>query len=491
MKVVIIGTGFSGIGMAIKLRQAGFTDITILEQAASVGGTWRDNTYPGCACDIVSHLYSFSFYQNPNWSQNYSGWDEIQKYLEDCVDHFGIRSSIRFNAPVAACEYLNDSADGDDGYLWSVTVKGDATPIRCHYLISASGVLTRPSVPKLPQLHGGGFGGPSFHTAQWDHTLELEGKHVAVVGTGASAIQVIPEVVKVAKHVTVFQRTPPWVIRKRNGAVPHWKRLMYKYFPPLLWMRRLSWYLDAELSTYLIAAKPNIFRMAEKSAKKHMEKAVNDADRRAQLTPTFHIGCKRILLSNTYYPAMARDNVTIVSDSIEGVSPQGIVTVGGQEHKVDVIIYATGFEIHDLQGTPAIVGRNGRDLRQEWAEEGQHAYYGTFVHGFPNYAVLLGPNTGLGTNSIVYMIECQINLVVRMIQHMQRKRLRQVEVKRNVEAEFNSRIQIATEASVWNSGCRSWYLDGRGRNTTLWPFTTLRFWWETTRIGSDAFVFSA
>jgi cation diffusion facilitator CzcD-associated flavoprotein CzcO len=222
-----------------------------------------------------------------------------------------------------------------------------------------------------------------------------------------------------------------------------------------------------------------------------MEKSVKDADRRAQLTPTFHIGCKRILLSNTYYPAMARDNVTIVSDSIEGVSPQGIVTVGGQEHKVDVIIYATGFEIHDLQGTPAIIGRNGRDLRHEWAEEGQHAYYGTFVHGFPNYAVLLGPNTGLGTNSIVYMIECQINLVVRMMQEMQRRRLRQVEVKRDVEVEFNSRIQIATKASVWNSGCRSWYLDGRGRNTTLWPFTTLRFWWETTRVGSDAFVFSA
>jgi cation diffusion facilitator CzcD-associated flavoprotein CzcO len=483
MHIVIVGAGFSGIGMAIKLRQAGFTDITILEQAASVGGTWRDNTYPGCACDIMSHLYSFSFYQNPNWSASHGSWDEIQKYLEDCVDHFGIRPLIRFSTEVESCDYINDNTGG---FQWSVKLKGNAEPLLCHFLVAASGSFSRISMPKFPQVNGG-FRGPAFHTGRWDHSVSLEGKRVAVIGTGASAIQVIPELVKVAGQVKVFQRTPAWVLERNYVTYPEWQKKMYRYFPMMLWLSRFLIYMIHEVITSLVKY-PSLFQHGEDLSKKLLEKQVADPQRRALLTPTYKFGCKRMLVSNTYYPAMASDKVTIVPDSIEAIAPNGVVTTGGQEHEVDVIVYATGFEVTDVSGMHPIVGRTGDDIRTLWKAKGQYAYLGTFVSGFPNMAFMLGPNSELTTNSAVFIIECQANMVVRLLNSMSRNGLRQIEVKKDVETKFNHRVQEALKGTIWLTGCRSWYINEQGRITTIWPFTTLRYWWESAMVGMGTFV---
>lgn len=344
--VIIVGAGFSGIGMAVQLQQAGITDILVVEQAGAVGGTWRDNTYLGAACDVMSHLYSFSFFPNPNWSASYSGWEEIRQYLDDCVDHFRIRPLIRFHAEVASCEYLNDST-ANDGFQWSVKVKGDAAPLRCHFLIVASGVFSRVSIPKFPQLRGG-FQGPAFHTGRWDHNIDLRGKRVAVIGTGASAIQAIPELVKVAGSVTVFQRTPAWVMERDDVTYPEWQKKMFRHIHGTLLFSRFLKYARHEVVTALFVNFPVVFRLVEIMAKRFLQQQVKDPERRALLTPNYRIGCKRILVSNTYYPAMANDRVNIVSDSIEGIAPHGVVTADGTEHQADVIIYATGFEITDV-----------------------------------------------------------------------------------------------------------------------------------------------
>lgn len=486
-RIIVCGAGFSGICMAVKLQEGGFTNFQVLEAADSVGGTWRDNHYPGAACDIMSHLYSFSFYPNSEWTQTYSGWKEIRQYMERCVDHYGIGQRMEFGKEVLMATYIGHQADQvarHGGAQWLVQVKGEEAPRACDYFVSCAGPLSRISVPDLKGASS--FAGPMFHTGRWDHSVPLEGKRVAIIGTGASAIQVIPEVAKVAKSVTVFQRTAAWVLPKVEKTYSGWYRALLRWVPLLLWWSRFMIYVRQELITLVFTTFPTLVQRLESQSKRFIAKASNGSEeKRRLLTPTYRMGCKRVLLSNTYLKAMCQDHVAIVPTTIDRIDPTGVVTVDGTHHDVDVVVFATGFQVTDVTTMHGVVGKHGEDIRSVWSSHGQSALYGTFAHGFPNFFVLVGPNTGLGTNSIVFMIECQVQLIIRALKAAAAKRAVTIEARADVEVKFNERLQKQLKGTVWLSGCRSWYLDKDGKNTTLWPFSTVRFWWETSTISLE------
>lgn len=487
-RIIICGAGFSGICMGIKLLENGFTNFTILESATAVGGTWRDNTYPGAACDIMSHLYSFSFYQNPKWSETYSGWHEIKSYLNDCVDKFGLRRFIEFDKEVVTAKFC-DEPSGGDAACWLVEVQGEAVARRCRFFISAAGPLSRISIPKFKGMDR--FKGPSFHTGRWRSDVDLSGKRVAIVGTGASAIQIIPEIVPLVKELTVFQRTASWVLPKGEDKYPNWMKSAMSWLPPLLWLSRLMVYVKHELITFCFLSVPSLFQAGEIQVRKGIAKfARGNDEKRRLLTPAYAMGCKRVLLSNTYLPAMCSDKVTIVPQTIDSIDETGVVTVDGKHHDADVIIFATGFQVTDISSMHGVVGTRGVDIRDAWRDGGQAAYYGSFVHGYPNFFMLLGPNSGLGTNSVVFMSECQVNLIVRLLKRAASQGKTRIHVRQSSQVAFNTRVQSALKGTLWLSGCSSWYLDKHGRNTSTWPYSTLRFWLETAwaRIDSNFLV---
>ena len=384
--VVIVGTGFSGLGMAIRMKQEGIHDFTILEAAENVGGTWRDNTYPGAACDIESNLYSFSFEPNPEWSRTYAEQGEILRYLEHCAEKYGLLPHIRFKTGVARARF--DERAG----VWNVeTTRGDT--IRARVVVSGCGGLTHPVLPDIPGLDD--FRGAKFHSARWDHHTPLDGKRVAVIGTGASAIQIVPEVAKKAAHLRVFQRTAPWVLPKNDPPYTDADRARFRRRPITQRLSRAGMWLRHELTVIPFVALPGVMKLVEKLALKEFAKAVPDPVLRAKVTPRFRMGCKRVLLSNDYYPALARANVEVVTDPIDRVVADGIVTKDGKKHEIDALVLATGFEAAEQLAPFEIRGRGGRDLNEAWAE-GAEAYLGSTVAGFPNWFIVFGPNTALG-----------------------------------------------------------------------------------------------
>ncbi len=462
--VAIVGSGFSGLGAAIRMKQEGMNDFVVLERASEVGGTWRDNTYPGCACDVPSQLYSFSFAPNPGWSRAYSPQPEIFSYLRRCASHYGIVPHIRFDHAVKSAAW--DEA----AQRWTIeTSKGVIT---ANVMIGAAGALSDPAVPKLKGLDR--FEGPAFHSAKWDHGAELAGRKVAVVGTGASAIQFVPEIQPKVAELQVYQRTPPWILPRNNRELSDREQSIYRTVPMTQLLARGQIYAVTEIFG-LGFRHPMLMRPLQKLAVQYLERTIPDPVLRAKLTPNYTLGCKRILFSNRYLRSLAKKNVDVVTDGIDEVRAHSIVTKDGRERAVDAIIFGTGFHVTDIPFGKFVRGREGRTLDETWQGSPQ-AHLGTSVTGFPNFFFLLGPNTGLGHTSVVYMIESQIAHVISALRYMREKNLATVEPRAEAQAEYNADLDRRIGKTVWNTGgCASWYIDKTGRNSTLWPDATWRF----------------
>ncbi|HWO22171.1 MAG TPA: NAD(P)/FAD-dependent oxidoreductase [Kofleriaceae bacterium] len=477
LAAVIVGAGFSGLCAGIQLRRAGIQQFVILEQADGVGGTWRANSYPGAACDIPSHLYSYSFEPNPRWSRAYGGQPEILAYLERCADKYGLRAHLRFGARVVRAAYDEARA------TWTVeTQAGDRFVARA--LILGNGALHLPALPELRGLSS--FGGKTFHSARWDHAHELAGRRVAVIGTGASAIQFVPQIAPRVAQLHVFQRTPPWIMPKPDRPIAERERWLLEHVPGAHWLRRTGLYWLMESRVLGFAFAPKINRLAERLVHAHLEQAVPDPDLRRRLTPSYRLGCKRVLISNDYYPALARPNVELVTDAIDAVEPAGIRTADGRLREVDTIIFGTGFRVADYLASVEIRGTGGRELNAVWRESVRN-YLGINVSGFPNLFLLMGPNTGLGHNSMIFMIEAQAHYAVNAILTMHRHGLAAIDVRPEAERAFGSEMSRKLANTVWTSGCSSWYLAPDGE-VLLWPGFTFDYWRRTRRVQLSAYA---
>ena len=475
--VAIIGTGFGGLGMAISLQKRGIPFV-IFEKAEDVGGTWRDNTYPGCQCDVPSHLYSFSFALNPNWSRTYSPQEEIQDYLRDCTDRYALRAHIRFGHEVV------DAAWDDDEKQWRLeTSRG---PWTARFVISANGGLSEPAIPRLPGLES--FEGTYFHSARWDHSHDLSGRDVAVVGTGASAIQFVPLVQPLVDQLHLYQRTPAWVLPHTDRPTSETERRLYRRFPFVQRFVRTAIYAARELMVFGLAKNTRLLRPLELLGRRHLRDKVPDRQLRRKLTPSFSPGCKRLLLSNDYLPAVSQPNVEVITAGIQEVRRRSIVSADGTERPVDTIIFGTGFKVTDNPVMDRLRGRDGQSLAKVWTETGARAYLGTTIAGFPNLFLLSGPNTGIGHTSLLVMIEGQIRYVTECLASMGKRGAGVVEVRPDVMDAFNDELQAKMDKTVWNSGgCQSWYLDALGRNTTLWPDFTWQYRRRTRRFDSQSY----
>jgi cation diffusion facilitator CzcD-associated flavoprotein CzcO len=477
----ILGAGFGGLGVAIRLKQAGIDDFVIWERDADVGGTWWVNTYPGCQCDIPSHLYSFSFALNPEWTRTYPLQPEIARYLRDCAERFGVADHVHLSCEVTSAEW-----DEDEG-VWRIETGHG--PFTAEMLVAAPGFLSEPATPALPGIED--FEGETFHTARWNHDHDLTGRRVAVVGTGASAIQTVPQIQPIVEQLKVLQRTPPWVMPHRDRPIREIERRIYRRFPALQRAVRTGVYLSREMLVPGFVQNPKLMRLPQRVARRHLEKHVADPALRAKLMPDYSFGCKRVLPSNDWYPALIKPNVSVVTEGIDRVVANGIVTVDGELHEVDTIVFATGFYVTDVRFAKIVRGRDGRLMSEVWNGSPQ-AYRGTAVAGFPNLFIVTGPNTGLGHNSLVYMIEAQLDYLMDAVRTMEQHGANRVEVRRPAQEAYNADLQSRMDRTVWNSGgCQSWYIDANGKNTTIWPDFTWRFRRQTRQFDAAAYELSA
>jgi len=474
VEIAIIGAGFSGLGMAIRLKEKGIEDFTILERGDDVGGTWHWNTYPGCACDVPSHLYSLSFAPNPDWSRTYSLQPEIRNYLQRTADDFGIRPHVRFG-----CDVTGASWDQGIG-RWEIKTSGGV--IRARVLLAGLGPLFEPRTPEIPGLDG--FEGPAFHSARWNHDVDLAGKKVAVIGTGASAIQFVPEIQPKVSEMRVFQRSAPWVMPHTARDVTAAERRIYRAFPAAQRAMRSAIYGARELLVFGFVKRPRLMRLVEKIARHHMRSQLSDPELIRKATPDYTIGCKRILPSNKWYPALSQPNVELVTDPISEARPNSVLTADGTELEADVIIFGTGFHVTDMPIGGLIRGREGQTLEESW-DGSAKALLGTSFPGFPNLFMLLGPNTGLGHNSMVYMIESQITYILRALESIRGRESAAIEARSEAVAAYTERIDERMKGTVWSTGCSSWYQDETGRNSALWPDWTWRFRHNTSRFDPE------
>lgn len=478
LDVLIIGSGFSGLGMAIALKRKGRDNFMVLEKGPSIGGTWRDNVYPGCACDVPSHLYCYSFAPNPHWTRVFAPQEEIRQYLEDCADTFQVREYMHFNTEVSEARFDEDNS------LWVVKTK-DGKKYLCRILVSGQGALHIPSLPEIPGLED--FAGDVFHSAVWPEGVDLNGRKVAVIGTGASAIQIIPNIVDDVERLAVFQRTPAWIQAKPDWKLGRLVQLYLKYAPLAKHINRWSIYWLLE-SRGLAMLRNRRWSLNELLARLHLRFQVPDKKLRNKLRPNYRFGCKRVLLSNDYYPALMRDHVELETNAIEAITPQGVVTAN-TEHYVDTIIFATGFAVTDMSVNPLeIYGRNNRSMKEELAETSK-AYLGISIEGFPNFFTLMGPHTGLGHNSMIFMIESQIAHILSALEEMDKNHARAIEVTAEAQDKFEDEMDRKMAGTVWMSGCQSWYQDKSGRIATIWPDYTYRYRQRTKKIVTDDYKF--
>jgi cation diffusion facilitator CzcD-associated flavoprotein CzcO len=470
LTAVVVGAGFSGICAGILLRRAGIHDFVILEKADRVGGTWRENAYPGAACDVPSHLYSYSFEPYPRWSRAYGEQPEILAYLEHCARAYGLVPHLRFGQHVTRARF--DEARG----TWHVTTAaGDHHEARA--LLLGNGALHLPRLPELPGRER--FEGAQFHSAKWDPAYELAGKRVAVIGTGASAIQLVPRIAREVARLDLYQRTPPWVLPKRDRTIRGVEQWLFAHVPAAHWLRRtgLYWLLESRVIGFAYA--PKLLAYAEKRVLRSLAEQVPDPVLRDKLTPRYRLGCKRVLISNDYYPALQRENVVLVTDPIEEITPRG-VRAAGREREVDAIVYATGFRVSEYLSTIEIVGRDGVVLNDAWRRSLRN-YLGIAVAGFPNMMLLMGPNTGLGHNSMIFMIEAQARYAVHALELLRRRELAFLDVRPAAEAAFRDDLARRMKHTVWTTGCRSWYQTADGE-VFLWPAATVDYWLSTRRV---------
>ncbi|MFJ3904672.1 flavin-containing monooxygenase [Streptomyces sp. NPDC090025] len=477
--VLIVGTGFAGLGMAVKLLDAGHRDFVVLEKADGVGGTWRENTYPGCACDVASVMYSYSFAPNRDWSRMYAEQPEILDYIKQVVKERELEPYLRFGAEAVSYEF-DEAAD-----RWHVVTRS-GQEYRPRVVVLAHGALHQPHVPELPGM--GGFKGELFHSARWDDSVDLRGKRVAVIGTGSSAVQFIPKIAGVASHVDVFQRNAHWVLPKADRPLKQLERRLFKAAPFVQRLYRLTAYWTHELPV-LAFLNPRWVGILEFAARRTLAKQVPDPELRAKLTPSYRIGCKRILLTNDYFPALQRPDVSLTTSGIEEFTEDGIRTKDGEFHPADVVILATGFSTDNRCATEHIVGRDGLTIQEAW-RDGMTAHLGTTVAGFPNLFMLMGPNSGGGAQSILFVIEAQLHYIVECLKLMRRRRSTRLEVRDEVQRRFNDTLHGKLAGSVWNSGgCHSWFLDHRGVNRQSWPGTGSSYWLATRKPDPAAFRF--
>jgi cation diffusion facilitator CzcD-associated flavoprotein CzcO len=467
-RVVVVGAGFSGIGMATRLRSMGIDDFVVLDRGNDLGGTWRDNSYPGAACDVPSNLYSYSFALNPEWTRSFPSQSEIWDYMRDCVDRFGVGGHLRFGQAVEEARW--DEA-GDRWVVRTAAGEEYCAPV----LVWATGPLSEPSIPDFPGLDG--FRGKVFHSARWEHGFDLSAKRVCVVGTGASAIQFVPQIAPMVEHLYLYQRTPPWIVPRRDRGVSRLRKFAYRKVPATQRLSRLRIYgLFESLLSVFVGHGKRRKAAVKKTALDHLAKQVSDEALRAKLTPHYEPGCKRLLLSDDYYPSLTRPNVEVVETPVASFTAHEVVGQDGIARPVDVVIMGTGFEAAEPPYAEHIVGRDGTRLSEVWKANGTQAYVGSTVSGFPNLFLMIGPNSTLAHNSMIYMIESHINYIASALAFMARPGVHVVDVKPAVQRRYNEGLQARLEHSVWvEGGCGSWYLDHQGRNTTLWPDHTWKF----------------
>lgn len=472
--VAIVGAGFAGLGLAIQLKRAGIDDFLVFEKSSEVGGTWWENTYPGCACDTMSLLYSYSFEPKADWSRMFPGQAEILDYIRHCADKYEVRGHVVFDTTVVGAHYDEDNAE------WILST-ADGNAVRARVAVLALGLLHLPHYPSVPGRER--FQGTIFHSAQWNHEHDLTGQRVAVVGTGSSAVQFVPEIAEQVAHLTVFQRTPPWILPKPDRRVTGLERWLFRKLPATQWAYRAAIYLAHEVFGLALRRGP-LLRLAEKIVLRHLRRQVSDPELRRKLTPDYRLGCKRPLVSNHYYPTLNRPNVDLVTAGVERITEHAVVTADGTEHPVDTIIFGTGFHTTDVfqQAKLDVVGPGGLRLQDTW-RNGMEAYLGMATAGFPNLFFLLGPNS-VGDNSTLFMIEAQTHYLRRCVQLLlDDPEVAAIAVRAEAQATFNTRIQRRLRTAVWSvGGCRSWYLDADGVNRILWPGSTAVYWLRTRRL---------
>lgn len=469
-RVAIIGTGFGGLGMAIRLRQAGIDDVTLFERADRLGGTWRDNTYPGSGCDLPSHLYSLSFAPNPEWTRKFPEQAEILDYLERTADDFDVRRLIRFGSEVTSLAFDDTTA------TWTIAL-ADGTTHEADAVVAATGQLNRPYVPPLPGLDS--FEGPAFHSARWDHDLDLAGRHVGVVGIGASAIQFVPAIAEEVGSLTLFQRSVNYVAPKPDGPIGEGTRRILRSVGPARLLYRASIYLRFEWRFVAFRQGSRLGKVGQRAFRAGLRKVATKDLPEEAVVPDYPLGCRRILISNDWYPTLHRPDVRVVTDPIDRIEADAVVA-GGTRHPVDTLIFGTGFRATDFLAPIRVTGRGGRELAEAWGD-GAEAHLGITVSGFPNLFLLYGPNTNLGHNSIIFMLERQIGYALRCIRRLAVEGLAWVDVRPEAQAASNARLDRELGRTVWAGSCHSWYKDAKGRITNNWSTYTYRYWWRTRR----------
>jgi cation diffusion facilitator CzcD-associated flavoprotein CzcO len=476
-EVAIVGAGFGGLGMAIRLKQAGIEDFVLVERGEDVGGTWWANSYPGCQCDIPSNLYSFSFARNPDWSHAYPLRDQIHGYLRHCAERFGVLPHTHLG-----CELLDATWVADE-QRWELETSGGSLAARV--LIAAPGLLSEPWTPTIRGVDR--FEGKAFHTARWDHGDDLAGKRVALIGSGATAVQVVPVIQPRVERLVLFQRTPPWVIPHMDHPVHPRMRELYRRFPLLQRLSRAGIYSLREAMVPGLTRDRRWLKAQELNARLQLRRQVPDPELRKRLTPDYEIGCKRIVLSNDWYPAIQAPNVELVSAGVEELREHSIVGSDGVEREIDTLVFATGFKPAELPIATRIHGRQGASLAEAWRGSPE-AYLGSTVSGFPNLLLLYGPNLNLGHNSIVYMLESQMNYAIGALETMRATGAAEFEVRAGAQAAYNQEIQDRLAGTVWNTGgCGSWYFDANGRNSIQWPGFTFEYRRRTRRFDAPAY----
>jgi cation diffusion facilitator CzcD-associated flavoprotein CzcO len=477
LRIGIVGAGFGGIGLAILLKRSGFAAVTILERSGRIGGTWRDNTYPGAACDVQSHAYSFSFAPWTEWTLRYSGQAEILAYIDRVALAHGIMPLVKFNTTVTAAAFDESRQE------WRV-VSADGCVRAFDIFIPAVGQLSQPSIPDFPGLAD--FAGAYFHSARWDHSVALAGRRVALVGSAASAVQILPELTKMCAHVDVYQRTPNWIVPRNNGAYPAWRKLLFRYLPGYRWLLRQYLYFYGEVLFGAFRTGSWRNRLLKMVALRHLENQVQDPALRARLIPQYELGCKRVLFADDFYPCFSQPHVNLVTSRIERLERAGIRTRDGTLRDADAVVFATGFDVRNCLRPVSISGRDGVDLQSIW-HDGPQAYRGVAVPGFPNMYIMYGPNTNLGHNSILVMLECQARYIVRCLERVVAENLATLEVSEVATRRYNDKLQVDLKQMVWSTGCGSWYESG-SKITANWSGSTLEYGRMMKEVESGDFI---
>ncbi len=475
--VAVVGAGFAGVAAVVKLKPAGNDDVTVFERGERIGGVWHHNTYPGAACDVPSHQYEFSFAPNPRWSRRYAPQAEIQAYVEDVARREGVVDRIRTGTEVTGASW--------DAQRSRWTLETAAGPHEADVLITACGQLAVPSVPPIPGLDS--FDGPAFHSARWDHSVDVAQKRVAVVGSGCSAIQIVPAIQPKVAHVDVYQRSPGWTIPKMDFAYSERTKRLFERFPALQRADRAAVFAFMELGAAGMTKQQWLLGPFRAVARRQITKAIKDPELRAKVTPKDEIGCKRIMLTDEWYPTLVKPNVDLVTDRIAEVTPAGIRTQDGTERPYDVLVLATGFEAHAFVAPMHVVGEEGKSLAEVWGGVPK-AYLGTSVAGFPNMFLLYGPNTNGGTGSVIYTIEAGVDHVIAALRELDRRDAQRIEVRRRAAEEFDRELRAALRNTVWHSGCTSWYVDEHGNDPSQWPWLWSQYRRRTERLDPDAYA---